>query len=263
MNEDEQNIYRANLDFNDALNTLSHYGVAGMKWGVRNADTLRKYNGGGMLRRGVSRIKRRFNVRKHAAAGRRYQRKLEKTQKKVEQKSSPTLEKIAEVKESGGYKTKEKNPKSLSDQELRSANQRLQDEITYKQRQSQLAQLNMTKGQKRVANFKRNASDVGKTVLKNFAATQLSKALNQAAGTSNAAKAAKKAKEKAEKATEKTKERIVESVYNVSYNTQINSFYQAGSAQKPKDVPSTSYTTTTSSKTGLPAGDEKEKKTSK
>lgn len=267
MNEDEQNYYQANLDFNASLDSLAHYGVAGMKWGVRNADTLRKYNGPiGVVRKGVTypirqatRIKRRLNVAMKARAGRKYQQKLEQQQKKTEQKASPTLEKMAEMKESGGYKTKEKNPNKLSDQELRSANQRLQDEITYKQRQAQLAELNMTKGQKRVKNLKANASDVGKTVIKNFATTQLSKALNKAVGSSSATKATQKAKEKVEKSTEKTKEHIIETVHNVSYNTQINNFYPSGATKStPRDIPSTSYNNKTNTPL-LVSGEEKKK----
>lgn len=40
MSNIEQNVF-----FNDALDFLSHYGVPGMRWGVRNEETLRKYNG--------------------------------------------------------------------------------------------------------------------------------------------------------------------------------------------------------------------------
>lgn len=265
MNEDEKNYYQANLDFNASLDSLAHYGVAGMRWGVRNADTLRKYNGAmGLVRRGVTtplrqvtRIKRRLNVSAHARAGRAYQKKLERQQ----QKASSTLEKTAQIKESDGYKTKTKNPSKLSDQELRSANQRLQDEITYKQRQAQLAELNMTKNQRRIRTFKSDASTVGRTVIKNFATAQLSKALNNAVGSSNASKSAKKAKEKVDKTAEKTKERIFETVNNVSYNTQINNFYppQSGSTKsKPKDVASTSYNVKSDTPL-LTAGEEKKK----
>lgn len=260
MNEDELNYYRATIDFNNALDSLSHYGVAGMKWGVRNVDTLRKYNGGGRLSRGITRIKRRFNISRHARAGRAYQEKLIQKQEKIEKKSSPELEEIAKIKDSGGYKTNESNPNKLTDQELRSANQRLQDEITYKQRQAQLRDLNMTKRERRIKNIKSNAADVGKTVLKNFATVNLTKALNNLGGSSNTAKAAKKAKEKVDKATEKTKERIVENVYNVSYNTQINSFYPStATSSKPKNVSSTVYDTDKSTTIPLASGEDKKK----
>lgn len=32
-----------NASFNNSLDILAHYGVAGMRWGVRNDETLRKY----------------------------------------------------------------------------------------------------------------------------------------------------------------------------------------------------------------------------
>lgn len=262
MSYDEMDIYKANLDFNRSLDTLAHYGVPGMKWGVRNQDTLRKYNLGLFRKGATSRARRRLNIVKRFRSKMNVWGKKRNNLKQTEKKASPAMEALAEAKESGGYKIKEKNPKSLSDSDLQKANQRMQAEILYKRNQAQLAELNMTKTQKRFRNLKTNAMDVGGTVLKNFAKTQLTKALNSSVGSSKAADAAKKVKDQTAKATEKTKEKIMDSVNNVTYNTQINNFYTPTKGKdRPINVSSTIATVKDSS--ALPSGKDDKKKSSK
>lgn len=245
MNDDELNYYYANVAFNKSLDSLCHHGVKGMKWGVRNEATLRKYNGVGVRRGIVSRIKRRQQLNRLRKTASKRASVVQKSVEKAEQKTSPISEIMKQHQEAnGGHRIQEKNPKKLSDTDLRAANQRLQDEITYKQRQNQLQELNMSKRQRRNQAIKKNASEVGKTVLKNFATTQLTKAMNSKFGINTATAA--KAKEKVNKSTEKTKERIIESVYNVTYNTQVNSYYPSSNKEsKPVDVSSKSSTVKT------------------
>lgn len=59
-----------NMAFNNAMDSIAHYGVLGMKWGVRNDETLRKYrgsSGGYILEKGYD--IRRISSRKETKQG--------------------------------------------------------------------------------------------------------------------------------------------------------------------------------------------------
>ena len=116
---------------------LAHYGVKGMKWGVRSAETLRKYGAGGKAasknKAGVaSTIKARREARK------------------------PTFEQRRETAlTTHSAKTLAKNMDTLSDKELQQRYNRLNLEQNVR---------NLSRNQ--VSTGKKMASDVGKEVAK-------------------------------------------------------------------------------------------------
>lgn len=243
MNEHEMRIYKDNMAFNDALDTidsLSHYGRPGMKWGVWNDETRRKYMGGNRGRNGsvtrenrrqgiVDRFRIRMNRRK--ASARKPPSNVSASGKKLadpndkspEANLTETMEQ--KPKSSGGHRIREVNPKTLSDEDLRAANQRLQDEITYKQRQAQLKNLNMSKGERRRKAVNKKAVEIGTNVISNFATKKLTQYLDSLTkGGPKPKITAAKVKNTVEKSTKPAFDKIISSIDSVSFDTPVSSY---------------------------------------
>ena len=82
---------------------LEHYGVLGMKWGVRNAETLRKYAGAGSARRQAKRADRAEKLEAKSRDAKTPE-KAERLQKKAEY--------LKELNEPGSTKIDEKTLRS-------------------------------------------------------------------------------------------------------------------------------------------------------
>lgn len=137
-----------------------------------------------------------------------------------------------------------KNPRRLTDDELRIANQRLQDEITYRQRQAQLRELSMTNRQRNLRKLKKNVLSTGGKVINNVVTTNLTKALNNAIQGQNPTKQqnqssetkknqnAKKTTQKGNAASDKAKDvanktitSTTEKVTDIVYNPKVQKEY--------------------------------------
>lgn len=71
---------------------LAHYGVMGMKWGVRNAETQRKYAGGKGLRSSLSNI----NRKRHARAAKAAERDAKDLEKHGYKEEAAAVRKVAQ-----------------------------------------------------------------------------------------------------------------------------------------------------------------------
>lgn len=78
--------------FTDDSDSLEHYGVKGMKWGVRNAETQRKYAGGKGLRLNLSNI----NRKRHARAAKAAERDAKDLEKHGYKEEAAAVRKVAQ-----------------------------------------------------------------------------------------------------------------------------------------------------------------------
>ena len=107
-------------------NELAHYGVLGMKWGVRNDD-----RGGGRPQGGASRKKAPLSSVKKMVSSKKTKTGTSKTETQETNKSSNA--RVSEAKVETQQESAQKSGRSMSDQELRDAINRMQMEKTYAQ----------------------------------------------------------------------------------------------------------------------------------
>ena len=144
---------------------LEHHGVLGMKWGVRNADTLRKYGGGIKTR-----IERKVNFQDRAKT------RVAKSGKEIEPVSKRQVYREnterGETDKPNQAEKKQlsyrdvKNPKDLTDEQLSALNDRMQKEINFNKRKAELNEMYKSKGEKRRDKFVADASEIGRDVIK-------------------------------------------------------------------------------------------------
>lgn len=188
-------------EFLDNQSYLKHYGVLGMKWGVRNEETLRKYNGGfgSRLRRKRlesardSAYRDSENLRKagYLTESQAVRKVGDKHQTKLERLESIRSEKKRNDNHPSDNNTRTdysaiRDPYDLSDSELNALNARMQNEINFRQRQSQLSAMtreaNKTKTDIARERLASSAIDIGESVIKSWMKTQMIKLLNENLG---------------------------------------------------------------------------------
>lgn len=181
-------------EFLDGQSYLKHYGVLGMKWGVRNEETLRKYNGGFGYRLRQKRLEKARdaayrdseNLRKagYATESRAVREVGDKHQTKLERLEATRQEKTHNDtrSENNNTRTNRSSIKDLSDSELNALNNRMQNEINFYQKQAQLreitGQANLTRSDRIKRAIGRELIDIGKKAIKGWATTQTIKLLN-------------------------------------------------------------------------------------
>lgn len=171
-------------EFLDDQSYLKHYGVLGMKWGVRNDETLRKYFGG----RGISREQRRVSFSERAktrlsrsgkelapASKRQVTRENKLRGEEAEGKSGTNPNQPA--RETFDYK-KVSDPSKLSDSQLQAYNNRMQNEISFREKRAKLSEMTKTPKQKNREQFISDVKEIGRNSIKAWAKTQLTALLN-------------------------------------------------------------------------------------
>ena len=160
---------------------LAHYGVLGMKWGVRNDD-----RGGGRPQGGASRKKAPLSSVKKMVSSKKTKTGAPKTETQETNKSSNA--KVSEAKVETQQESAQKSGRSMSDQELRDAINRMQMEKTYSQL---MAERNPAPAKKADSVIKKIVSDSAKQavgqILTNAAKTVGTYAIAAAISKSNPA----------------------------------------------------------------------------
>lgn len=77
--------------FEDDSESLEHYGIPGMKWGVRNAETQRKYAGGKGIRSAMASL----NTKRHTSAARALARDAKDLEAHGYKKEAAAVRKVA------------------------------------------------------------------------------------------------------------------------------------------------------------------------
>ena len=184
--------------FLDDQSYLKHYGVLGMKWGVRNAETLRKYNGGFGSRLRKKRLERARDSAYRDSENLREAGYITESQavRKVGDKHQTKLERLESTqseKERNDDRSANKNNrtnhttiKDLSDSELNALNNRMQNEINFYQKQAQLREIteqaNLTQSDRIKRAIGKELISVGKNAIKGWATTQTRELLNKNLG---------------------------------------------------------------------------------
>lgn len=184
-------------EFLDGQSYLKHYGVLGMKWGVRNEETLRKYNGGFGYRLRQKRLEKARDAAYRDSEDLRKAGYITESQavRKVGDKHQTKLERLeskrSEEKRNDGRSANNntradhgriRDLHDLSDSELNALNNRMQNEINFYQKQAQLreitAKASLTRSDRIKRAIGRELIDIGKKAIKGWATTQTIKLLN-------------------------------------------------------------------------------------